>query len=151
VGGDRTDAPDIINGGDGADTIRGLKGGDTLTGGAGDDSFVYGAAAESTDTGFDTITDADFDNDAFAFGITQAHINGDSAINSGHADSTTFTADITLWVGSSFLAANDCVLWTPTTGNYAGHSFLVVDANNTAGFQTGADWVIDVTGFSGTL
>ena len=37
------------------------------------------------------------------------------------------------------------VLFTPTAGDEAGKTFLVVDANGTAGYQANADLVIDVS------
>jgi hypothetical protein len=43
-------------------------------------------------------------------------------------------------------------LFTATTGTLAGQTFLVIDENGTAGYQAGADLVIDVTvAFTGTL
>jgi hypothetical protein len=38
------------------------------------------------------------------------------------------------------------VLFTPDRGTLAGHTFLIVDANGTAGYQAGQDYVIDITG-----
>ena len=49
------------------------------------------------------------------------------------------------------LPLHDAVLFTPNAGGLAGHTFLIVDANGTAGYQAGADYVIDVTGITGTL
>ena len=36
-------------------------------------------------------------------------------------------------------------MFTPTSGNLAGHAFLIVDGNGTAGYQAGADLVIELT------
>jgi hypothetical protein len=43
------------------------------------------------------------------------------------------------------IPAPDAVLFTPTTGNLAGHAFLIVDENGVAGYQAGADVVIELT------
>ena len=47
-------------------------------------------------------------------------------------------------IGPSQLAGHHAVLFTPTSGDLAGHNFLIVDANGTAGYQSGQDFVIDL-------
>jgi hypothetical protein len=48
------------------------------------------------------------------------------------------------------LGANHAILFTPTSGNLSGHTFLIVDLNATAGYQGGADLVVRIVA-SGTL
>ena len=43
------------------------------------------------------------------------------------------------------------MLLTADSGTLSGHTFLVVDVNGTAGYQSGSDYVIDVTGYTGTI
>jgi hypothetical protein len=38
-----------------------------------------------------------------------------------------------------------------TGGTLSGHTFLLVDDNGVAGYQSSVDYVIDVTGMSGSL
>ena len=38
-----------------------------------------------------------------------------------------------------------------TAGNLANHDFLVVNPTGTAGYTSGADYVFDITGFTGAL
>lgn len=42
------------------------------------------------------------------------------------------------------------VLFTADSGTLSGHTFMIVDVNGTAGYQAGADLVVDITGYSGT-
>lgn len=49
------------------------------------------------------------------------------------------------------LNANHAIVVQVTGGSEAGHILMVVDGNGVAGYQTGADYVIDVTGSSGVL
>ena len=37
------------------------------------------------------------------------------------------------------------MIFTPTSGTLAGNTFLVIDANGVAGYQPGADFVIQLT------
>ncbi len=47
-------------------------------------------------------------------------------------------------MGIGQLAAGHAVLFTPTSGDDAGHTFLIVDVNGDAGYQGGEDFVIDL-------
>jgi VCBS repeat-containing protein len=140
---------DSIVGGDGNDTITGGNGRDFLTGGAGADTFVYAAPSESTSTNYDTITDLDFSQD-------HIHLSGyfvnaiDTAVTTGTAGPSNFDFHMETSVGASQLAAHDAVLFTADHGGYAGHTYLVIDLNGTAGYQAGSDLVIDITGATNT-
>jgi Ca2+-binding RTX toxin-like protein len=138
---------DIINGGGGDDTITGGNGQDSLTGGLGSDTFVYAAPSESTSTSYDKIKDFDFSTDHF-------HLSGyfvnaiDTAVTTGALGPVAFDANLTAAVGSGQLAAHDAVLFTASSGSLSGHTYLVVDLNGTAGYQSGQDLVIEVTGYT---
>ncbi len=49
------------------------------------------------------------------------------------------------------LGAHQAVLFTPDQGDLKNHVFLIVDANGTAGYQSGHDFVFELQGTSGTL
>jgi Ca2+-binding RTX toxin-like protein len=139
-------ANDVIRAGDGTNTITGGGGSDILSGGAGADTFVYNAVSDSTSTGYDRITTFNANADFF-------HLNGmsvtgiDTAITSGLLQGEAhFDANLATDVGAAQLAAHHAVLFTADSGNLAGHTFLVVDINGTAGYQAGQDIVIDLTG-----
>jgi len=139
-------ANDVIKAGDGTNTITGGGGSDILSGGAGADTFVYNAVSDSTSTGYDRITTFNANADFF-------HLNGmsvtgiDTAITSGLLQGGAhFDANLATDVGAAQLAAHHAVLFTADSGNLAGHTFLVVDINGTAGYQAGQDIVIDLTG-----
>ncbi|HXC54925.1 MAG TPA: calcium-binding protein [Rhizomicrobium sp.] len=131
---------DQINGDSGANRITGGLGADQLNGGGGGDTFVYGVSAESTSTGYDTITgfDAAADKFDFAFSVTGV----DATVASGSLSTASFDANLASAVGAGQLAGHHAVLFDPTSGDLAGHTFLVVDANGVAGYQAGQDFVV---------
>ena len=148
---------DVLTGGAGNDTIFGYLGADTMTGGAGADTFSYTFAvgsgvAESTSTGYDTITDIDFSTDKIDPPGANGIVTGvDTAIVGGALSTATFDTDLAAAVNAGNLAVSHAVLFTADSGTLSGHTFLVVDENGTAGYQASADLVIDVTNYTGTL
>jgi hypothetical protein len=113
-----------------------------LTGGDGADKFVYGAVSDSTSTKYDTITGFDATSDKIDMwfkvtGVNPARTTG--VLNSG----TNFDANLTAAIGSH-LTAHHAILFTPNSGTLSGATFLIVDCNGTAGYQAGADLVIDL-------
>ena len=148
---------DTFTGGAGADSLTGGGGSDSMNGGGGADTFVYSAASQSTSTvrdfiaGFDALVDRlDFD-----FGVTAVQPTLNAAI-----DAATFDSDLQTSY-AAFLAAMGRTVNSPsvptatvinaTGGDLAGHSFLLVDANGLTGYNPGSDYVIDITGYSGTV
>jgi VCBS repeat-containing protein len=138
---------DLIEAHNGTNIITGGGGADTLYGGSGADTFVYNSVTDSTSTGFDRVKNFDANSDFFK--ITGMTVNAvDAAVNGGHLSGAHFDTDLAAAVGSGQLAAHDAVLFTASSGNLSGHTFLVVDINGVAGYQAGQDLVIDVTGGS---
>jgi len=141
---------DTAIGGSGADTFYGGDGADDLTGGGGADTFSYLAVSNSTGVNFDLVHD--FDVGVDRFDLPGAAVTGiDATVASGALTTASFDSDLAAAVGAGNLAAQHAVLFTPSSGDYPSHTFLIVDANGTAGYQAGADFVFDVTGMSGTL
>ncbi|HEY2071267.1 MAG TPA: calcium-binding protein [Rhizomicrobium sp.] len=140
---------DKLVGGDGNDGFEGRGGHDVLTGGPGANSFYYGPASDSTSITFDRITDFNASVDHIFFGSGVNAI--DTAVNGGTVTGSKFDAQLTSILDASHLAAHDAVLFTPSVGYLAGHTLLVVDANGTPGYQASADYVVDITGMTGTL
>ena len=134
---------DTLTGGKGADTITGGGGADKLNGGAGADKFVYKAVADSKSTTYDTITGFDALSDKIDMWFTVTGIN--TALTTGALSSgSTFDANLAAAIGSSKLAAHHAVEFTPSSGSLAGQHFLIVDCNGIAGYQAGADLVINL-------
>jgi hypothetical protein len=131
---------DSLSGGTGADSFTGGLGADVMSGGAGADTFIYTKAADSTSTTHDAIKDFDVHADFIHLWFTLSGFAGD--IDTGTLASNHFDANLA--AAMTALAAHQAVLFTPNAGNYAGHSFLVVDANGVAGYQAGQDLVIDL-------
>ena len=64
----------------------------------------------------------------------------------GVANQSTFAVDLEIAIGSSLLDPYGKVLFDPTGGDLDvdGHFYMVVDANGIAGYQDGADYVIEL-------
>lgn len=134
---------DTLVGGQGGNTISGGGGQDKLTAGTGDDVFLYfSGAADSTGTSYDVIKGFDASHDSFD--LTGAVGAVDAAITSGALHASHFDADLAAIVDGAHLSAGHAVLFTASAGSLAGHTFLVVDANGMAGYQTGADYVMEL-------
>ena len=135
-----------LTGSVGNDTIAGLGGKDALTGAGGFDTFVYTAVANSTGSGYDTISDfhAEFDQFDLWYQVTRV----DRTIEFGSLGARRFDADLAAAVDASHLGGYHAVLFTPSSGSFVDKTFLVVDANGVAGYQAGADLVILLGGNS---
>ena len=140
-----TNAADVV-------TIYGGLGQDQITAGGGEDIFQYKAASESGGASCDTIIGANLNVDRFdvsAFAGAIAGIN--TAVTTGTLSTSTFASDLQNDLPAAKLGAHDAVLFTASAGTLAGQTYLVVDANGVAGYQSSADLVIHLTGQTGTL
>ncbi|HTQ14827.1 MAG TPA: hypothetical protein VMH86_13210 [Rhizomicrobium sp.] len=148
-----TAASDTITTGKGADTIYGGGGGDLLSGGSGADTFVYDAVSESTGYGRDTITDFIASADKFDLNVSVTGIDAKVTAGTLNDDLGNFDTNLAAAIGSSKLAAHHAVLFAPSAGTGQGETFLIVDANGVAGYQAGADYVMQINdpGIIGTL
>jgi Ca2+-binding RTX toxin-like protein len=134
---------DTINGDGASDTIIGGAGADVINGGAGADTFVYESASESSSTSFDTLTGSNF-NGQDQIDLTTA-VTSYATLTGGNLDAATFDADLGAAM-STILSAGRAVLYTATTGSYAGQNFLVVDGDGVFGYTAGADFVFLIEG-----
>jgi hypothetical protein len=142
---------DTLTGGAGNDVLTGNGGNNLFTGGmgadhivsaGGHDHFIYNDASESTGVAHDVITGFNALEGKFDLDVTVTGIN--SEVTSGRLSTANFDANLATAIGSAQLAAGHAVQFTPTVGNLAGHTFLIVDANGAAGYQTGQDYVFDL-------
>jgi Ca2+-binding RTX toxin-like protein len=136
---------DTLTGGAGNDVLKGIDGKDILTPGGGSDILLYGihGAAESTSVNYDVIVGFDFDGKD-RFDLPGAVTGIDAKLASGTLSTASFDSDLAARVTAAKLAAGHAVLFTPDHGTLAGHTFLVVDANGTAGYQASADFVFEL-------
>jgi Ca2+-binding RTX toxin-like protein len=139
IGGGEGD--DILIGGQGGNTLYGNAGKDKMTAGAGSDTFLYVSASESSGSTHDTITGFDANQDTFDLQTTVGGI--DAALTTGVLNGGQFDSNLAVAVDAGHLAAGHAMLFTPDSGNLAGHIFLVVDSNGTAGYQAG-DFVVQL-------
>ncbi|HEX3809824.1 MAG TPA: M10 family metallopeptidase C-terminal domain-containing protein [Rhizomicrobium sp.] len=135
---------DHLIGGSGSDRLTGGSGADRLSGGGGADIFIYTKVTDSRSIAFDKIVKLDGSADKFDLWF---HVSGTVRIvNGGTLDSAHFDAPMERILSAARLPAHHAALFSPAHGDEAGHTFLVIDANGHAGYQAGADLVIDVTG-----
>ena len=120
-----------------------------MLGGAGQDIFNFNAVAGSTSAHFDRIADFNAGIDLFHMSVAVGAV--DAEVMGGNLTATNFDANLSAALGANQLHAGDAVLFQPSSGGLQSHLFLVVDANGTAGYQAGQDYVIDVTGLTGTF
>src|SRR5262249_32252476 len=120
---------------------------DTLQGGGGADTFIYEKYDDSNYKKTDHIVDFTAGTDKLQFDFAVTDVDGPV---SGSVASGSFAADIET-LCSGVLEASHAIQITATSGTLAGHIYLVVDANDLDGFQKGVDYVMDVTGISGTV
>lgn len=135
---------DTFIGGAGNDTFDGGAQQDFLTGGGGSDTFIYENQSDSRFGIRDVISDFNAAADKFQM---DAHVTAIDATVSGSVSTST---DLTNLVSGHF-GASHAMLVNVTGGSLAGHTLLLVDDNGVAGFQSTGDYVIDVTGMTGTL
>jgi Ca2+-binding RTX toxin-like protein len=118
------------------------NGADHFQGGALADTFDYRSIALSSDTR-DTITGFDFaGGDTIRFqNVREAAVNSDASISSG-----SFDADISAACGSHH-SQHWAELITATSGDLAGHVFLVVsNGTHSGGYIDGGDLIIELDG-----
>ncbi|MGH6871366.1 MAG: M10 family metallopeptidase C-terminal domain-containing protein [Rhizomicrobium sp.] len=131
---------DVLTAGSGDDFLTGGHGADRMKGGPGSDTFIYARVSDSASTTHDNILDFDFSSDKIDLWFTVSSVL--PAINGGALSSGSFDSDLATALTS--LTSHKAVLFNPDSGNLAGHTILVVDVNGTAGYQAGADFVIDL-------
>ena len=134
---------DSITAGLGNDIIAGGGGADKLAGAGGHDTFVYNGVSDSTSVNHDVLVGYDPTLDLIS--LTSQVTAVDTAVNSGTLRSSThFDADLAAAIGAGQLGANHAVMFTASAGNLAGHTYIIVDANGVAGYQAGADYVLEL-------
>ncbi|MCW5735034.1 MAG: hypothetical protein KIS73_12955 [Enhydrobacter sp.] len=153
-------ADDSVTGGAGDDVIDGGGGNDTLVGGGGNDKLIGGAGIDLLDGGTgadvfaftsvshsrgvtrDTVAGFDVSQDSFDLNVFITGV--DAALVSGALNAATFNADMTALVNAAALGANHAVLFTASSGDLAGRTFLIADANGVAGLQVTKDYVFEM-------
>lgn len=139
---------DVIEGGDGDDVIDGGAGVDKLTGGAGRDTFItvdantVGAASTATTT----ITDLVAGTDKIGFGTAITSVVTLTTNYDSQADLITAAAAAGTGATGTAVTAGIAAVF-----DYKSEKYVLIDANNTAGYTDGTDILLKVTGLTGTL
>jgi Ca2+-binding RTX toxin-like protein len=141
---------DFLAGGGGDDTISGNEGRDTIIGGLGADhlfgdkaatTFVYEGVADSTGADHDILGVLKPLKDHFDLDVAVSNV--DARVNAGSLSTASFDVDLETEIDSAALAAGHAVVFKPNAGDLAGHFFLVIDTDGTAGYQGGDDYVME--------
>lgn len=147
---------DTISGGGGNDTLTGGAGRDTITGGVGADVFVFTALSDSQSfAGRDTFVDLVLGTDTVRFGAGLGTVGAQvHDVYTVVTASGAITSDANLVTAFGLTAGSNSnggkvVIVNDTTTN---HAFVVVDTNNTSGYQSGTDVVFEVNHtFTGSI
>jgi Ca2+-binding RTX toxin-like protein len=132
------DGGDRLTGSDGRDKLTGHGGADRLIGGNGKDTYTYKLLGDSTGTDYDKVVGFNAADDKFDFTFTVTDV--DPALGAGSLSRATFDADLAAELGG--LGAGHAIVFTPSSGNLHGQTFLVVDGNGVGGYQANEDYVI---------
>ena len=147
-----------LTGNAGNDTLNGNAGRDTLTGGVGSDIFVF-QFRQSPVSGADIITDFAIGTDRIDLlsssgGVLAAPTRFARAANSTATTLTSVVNNVFTdanggLTGNQALGVNSAALVNITSSGIAG-TYLVIN-DGVAGFQSGNDLLVNITGYSGTL
>ena len=66
-----------------------------------------------------------------------------ATVTTGHLDFATFDSDLATAVGATELPKHNAVIFQANSGDFAGSTLLVVEANGVAGYQAGLDYVME--------
>jgi hypothetical protein len=77
-------------------------------------------------------------------------INVLDGIANGSVGTANFDADVAAAVDSLLNASHGCRLQADG-GTLSGHNFLIINGNDNGSYDAGLDYVIDITGFTGTI
>jgi Ca2+-binding RTX toxin-like protein len=130
---------DTLIGGSGADVLMGGGSADIVQGNRGADIFVYNSAAESALDDYDTNIGFDAHADVFDVGTAIAAI--DPAITTGELSFDALKAGLRAALNKHVFGSDHAILFTPDSGDLAGHTFLAVGLDGRAGFS-GADLLV---------
>ena len=147
---------DTLLGGVGNDTLIGSSGADILTGGDGNDQFLYASVLESRGTGtlsasiIDRVTDLDLGGsagdtvDRFDLPFTvRTVLDGVTALTG-----TGLAAALVSLFGSGPLART---VSTAGLFSYENHTYLIVTGTVVGSLFSNDDFIVDITGYTGTL
>ena len=114
-------------------------------------TYEFDSVASSTGLAFDKIAGANYARDLFDVSAAVGDVTGVDATVTGNLSNATFASDLGAAFTASTLGAHHAALFQVTGGDYAGATFLAIDGNGTAGYQTGADLLIRMNAATGTL
>ncbi|HEX8232718.1 MAG TPA: calcium-binding protein [Caulobacteraceae bacterium] len=144
------DLADTLKGGDGDDYLEGGDGADRLVGGAGNDLFAWGRVEESLGLGHDRIVGLDLSEDRFFLPDGGSVPDIESGVF-GELSAGSFIADLERQVGATALGLDGALIFTASSGDLKGHSYLIVNLHSAAGYEGAHDLIVEITGYQGTL
>jgi Ca2+-binding RTX toxin-like protein len=143
---------DTLTGGSGNDTLMGLERVQTLFGGSGSDTFKYLQASDSwlepisaTPLGWDWIKDFDANTDKIDVWFNVTGTNAKQTIASLDHDASVAEVQLEAAFKPASLGAHHAALLAISSGESKG-TYIVIDANGSAGFQAEHDMIIKITG-----
>ncbi|MFN6438165.1 MAG: bluetail domain-containing putative surface protein [Nostoc sp. DedSLP01] len=139
---------DILLGGDGNDKLVGGTGADKLTGGKGKDSFGYTELTDSLWNNYDRITDFSIGTDSIdgPYSVNAAGVFEKGGVLTGAWN----PGKINGWIGAVLAPKKAVTFQYKANGSAPLQTFVALN-DNIAGFQSGQDAIIEITGYSGNL
>ncbi|HEX2594666.1 MAG TPA: bluetail domain-containing putative surface protein, partial [Rhizomicrobium sp.] len=125
-------------GGASRENLDGGDGNDILQGGGGRDIFIF--SAPSLAGNMDHVLDFE-DHELL---VVHRTITAFDAAVDHSLSSASFTSDLQA-IGAN-LHQDHAVVFTASSGDLAGHRFLLIGADGTVGYNAGTDWVIEIDG-----
>ena len=101
-----------------------------------------------TSTAHDVVSGFDAGEDFFVFFGTT--VGGFDGTLTGSVSAATLDSDLH-GITSGALGAGHAWEVDVTSGDLSGHQFLIVDVNGNAQYDGGSDYLIDITGHTGTI
>jgi hypothetical protein len=128
-------------------TVAGGGGADRILLNSGQDTLLYVSGDSTGVAGYDRVHDFNADEDRF-WTSEVSGVAADAVFAT--VDKATFDADLNA-ASSDEIGANGAWVVQASGGDLSGHVYLCVDLNGDAAYTGGTDYVIEITGYSGTL
>lgn len=141
---------DNLVAGAGNDLIYGGMGADRLEGGAGADVYRYQAVGESTGASFDQLIGFTAGQDVIDLPSGISVVGWSNSAVGGALSRASFDVDLGRAIDPT-LQPNTAMMFEASSGDLAGRSFLIVDADGDGVYTTGKDFVFELVAPTGAV
>lgn len=129
-------------------TVRGDGDADDITLNTGSETLQYVGAGDSTSTGRDVIHG--FNADVDKIDLVLNGISAFAGTFTGNVSAATFDTDMGVFFSDN-IHGNDAWIVHAGGGDLINHDFLAIDTDNDGFYDGGIDFVMEITGYTGTF